>query len=179
MKILSKLLNVGNGTRQTARIAGESLLYAGGSAALASALMSSIFSVENFAKDNDTLNAAKKALDNYMIIGGAWALGSSAVMYGEYGHKGFVAGVLANGAMMAWLWVSYQNAFKRASERHGLNVAVSPSWLSHPTERVFHPGELQDNIFVSGGEASPYYNGIQKRNPTGPGYPVLNSWRKL
>lgn len=175
--------------KKNAKIAGEALMHAGLQAAWASVEMSSKFSILSFAKDQDTLQRAADALRGYLIIGSIWTLGSSAVLWSEYNSKGIIAGLLANIGVMGWITWSYLKAFDEASRRYNLqkpslfgspeyvgNNGIVTSWLPYPTERVFHPGELQDNIFISSnGESAPFYNGVQKRNPTGPGYPVLNT----
>jgi hypothetical protein len=106
--------------QKVAKIVGKSILLAGFLVALASVEMSSRFSVLNFAKSNDVLQNAANALSAFTVIGLIWAVGSTAVLYSSYAVPGFVAGVISNGIILAWIIVSYRAAFDRAASENGL-----------------------------------------------------------
>ena len=109
-------------TDSWAKIIGESIFYSSIQAAIGSVEMSSKFSVMNFSKDDETLQNAADALRNYMYIGTMWAFATVLVMYAAYGTKGAIAGLLANTLLMAWIYISYIMAFKRAAEKYNIKV---------------------------------------------------------
>lgn len=127
-------------------------------------------------KDEQTEKVARDAMNLALGLIGAMSAG----LYLVYNRKGLPAsiGTLAAGIGLYiyydWLLKEGDKIRNGQASRYSPSQPIQPSWLPYPTERVFHPGELQDNIFVSSnGESAPYYNGVQKRNPTGPGYPVF------
>jgi hypothetical protein len=122
----SEIDNVGRRDRtftrgqKIAKIVGKSILLAGFLVALASVEMSSRFSVLNFAKDDQILQNAANALSAFMFIGMIWAVGSTAVLYSSYGGPGVLAGIISNGIILAWIFLSYYAAFERAASERGL-----------------------------------------------------------
>jgi hypothetical protein len=111
-------------SRELAKIVGKGIFYASIQASIGSVELSSKFSVINFAKDQKTLDNAAKALRGYIIIGGIWTLGTVLSMYASYGTSGAVIGFLSNAVMMAWIIVSYIQAFKLAAANYGLKEPV-------------------------------------------------------
>lgn len=114
-----KTQSMSNG-QKAAKVIGKSILLAGFLVALGSVEMSSRFSVMNFSKDDDTLQRAADALSAFLVIGGIWALGSTAVLFASYRWVGATAGIVSNGIILAWIYVSYTTAFKKAAKTHNL-----------------------------------------------------------
>ena len=106
----------------TASIFGESLLLSSIQVALASVEMSSRFSVLNFSKDEETLQNACNALTSYIIIGSIFTSGAVLTLYASCGIKGAVICAGVNIAVMLWIVLSYTGAFKKASEKYGLET---------------------------------------------------------
>lgn len=102
------------------KLMGNAILLASIQASIGSVEMSSKFSVVNFSKDQNTLQAAADALTGYIFIGCIWMLGSVFISYGQYGWWGLVASLIANLVIMGWIILSYLQAFKIASKRYGL-----------------------------------------------------------
>lgn len=107
-------------SQKIAKIIGKSILLAGFLVALASVEMSSRFSVLNFAKNDDVLQNAANALSSFLFIGIVWSLGSTAVLFSSYGSAGLLAGVVSNGIILAWIYLSYMSAFMRAAKENNL-----------------------------------------------------------
>ena len=101
---------------------GDAILYSSISFAIASVEMSSKFSVKNFSKDNETLQNAADALSDYMKIGCLWAVGTTLVLYCNFGVQGAVTSVVMNSIIMVWIYTSYQKAFKLAATKNGLSL---------------------------------------------------------
>ncbi len=104
------------------KVFGKAILFASMQFAIGSVEMSSKFSVKNFSKDQETLNNAVDALADYIMIGIFWTLGTSMIFVANYGMTGLVANVVANVAIILWIYLSYQNAFNAAAKQHGLVV---------------------------------------------------------
>jgi hypothetical protein len=103
-----------------ARVIGKSLFLGSMTTAIASVEMSSKFSVKNFSKDQQTLNRAKQALTEYLMIGTVWLIATVLVQSAEYGWFGAVSALTANLVFMIWIYMSYQRAFKEAAQAHNL-----------------------------------------------------------
>jgi hypothetical protein len=102
------------------KIIGKALMLGSQQYALGSVLMSSTFSVRNFSKDQETLQAAADALVNYIYMGVLWTLSNVMVLGASYGTVGGVSAVVSNAAIMLWMYVAYLKAFKIAQDKHGL-----------------------------------------------------------
>jgi hypothetical protein len=102
------------------KIIGESLILAAIQTSLGSIELSSKYSVMNFSKDQDTLNGAMVALREYCLIAILWMVGTCAVLYSQFGWKGFVTGFVANNAVLVWIIISYMKCFKKAAIKYGL-----------------------------------------------------------
>lgn len=111
-----------NTKRKLPVIFGESLLLSSIQVALASVEMSSRFSVLNFSKDQETLQNAANALSSYVVIGVVFTIGSILTLYGSFGWLGFFISLFINIIVMAWIILSYCGAFKRAAEKHNLQM---------------------------------------------------------
>lgn len=111
-----------NGKQDLAKIIGKAILYASISFAIASCAMSSVFSVRNFTKDQRTLDNGVCALRDYMMIGIVWAIGTTLILYSSAKLTGAIAAVVMNAAIMAWIWWTYQKAFKECADKHKLEV---------------------------------------------------------
>lgn len=103
-----------------AKMFGKAIFYASIQFAAGSVEMSSKFSINSFAKDQDTLNKAAQALKGYMMIAALWTAGTMLVMYGNYGKTGAVVGFIANAGIVAWIYFSYIASFKEAARKHNL-----------------------------------------------------------
>lgn len=101
---------------------GDAILYSSISFAIASVEMSSKFSVKNFSKDNETLQNAADALSDYLKIGCLWAVGTTLVLYCNFGVQGAITSVVMNSIIIFWIYVSYQKAFKLAADKNNLNL---------------------------------------------------------
>ena len=102
------------------KIIGESLILAVAQLSLGSVELSSKYSVMNFSKDQATLQAASNSLTSYVVIGILWAIGSSLLLYSQFGMTGLLCGLTTNFSLMIWIVWSYMYSFKRAAETYGL-----------------------------------------------------------
>lgn len=102
------------------KIIGKAMMLGSQQYALGSVLMSSTFSVRNFSKDQETLQAAADALVNYMYMGIVWTLSNVLVLAATYGWSGGISATLSNIAIMGWMWTAYLKAFKIAQDKYGL-----------------------------------------------------------
>jgi hypothetical protein len=107
-------------TQNFSKILGNAILLASIQASIGSVEMSSKFSVINFSKDPETLQAASDALTGYIIIAIIWMFGAVLISYGQYGLMGLVTSFIANMIMILWILLSYAAAFNTASKRHGV-----------------------------------------------------------
>ena len=103
-------------------VIGQSILLASMQAAIGSVEMSSKFSVLSFAKDQDTLQRAADALTSYLIIAFIWTLGTSMILYSEFGNLGLFYSLLTNAVIVGWIFVSYWKAFQLAAKRNNLQM---------------------------------------------------------
>lgn len=102
------------------KLMGNAILLASIQASIGSVEMSSKFSVVNFSKDQNTLQAAADALTGYIFIGCIWMMGSVFINYGQYGLMGLIASLIANLVIMGWIVLSYMQAFNIAAKRYKL-----------------------------------------------------------
>ena len=100
------------------KMLGNSILLASIQASIGSVEMSSKFSVVNFAKDQDTLQAAADALTGYLIIACIWTLGSAMISFGQYSWPGLLTSLVANIVLVGWIFISYIQAFRVAIQRY-------------------------------------------------------------
>src|SRR5579872_5507917 len=100
-------------SHSAASLIGQSLFLAGMQFSIGSVEQSSRFSVENFSKDQSTLDNAASALSTYIIIGIIWTLATCLVLYSEFGKKGVIWGLITNAIFMAWIVISYWITFQR------------------------------------------------------------------
>jgi len=107
-----------NKTVNFSKVLGNAILLASIQASIGSVEMSSKFSVINFSKDPDTLQAASNALTGYVIIAFIWMIGAVLISYGQYGILGLITSFIANLIMILWIVISYIGAFSTASKRH-------------------------------------------------------------
>jgi hypothetical protein len=101
-------------------ITGKAILFASMQFAIGSVEMSSKFSVKNFSKDQTTLQHAADALSDYIFIGVIWTLGTCMMFWGNYGMRGAIINLIANLCIMAWIIISYKQAFTYACETGNL-----------------------------------------------------------
>ena len=102
------------------KMLGQSIFYSSIQAAIGSVEMSSKFSVINFCKDQETLQNAADALRSYMYIAGAWTIATMLVMYSQYGWVGALVGLISNMLYIAWIYLSYVQAFGKAADKYKL-----------------------------------------------------------
>lgn len=105
---------------ELATIIGESILFSSIQVSLGSVEMSSRFSVQNFSKDQETLQNAANALSAYLVIGIFWAVGTTLIMYSAHGKTGMIASISCNALILGWIWASYILAFQKAAKKNGL-----------------------------------------------------------
>ncbi len=104
------------------KMLGEAILHSSIQFAIGSVEMSSKFSVKNFSKDQETLQNAADALSDYMKIGIIWTIGVTIVLNCNYGLAGAITGILSNALIMIWIYISYDKAFKSATEKYKLQM---------------------------------------------------------
>lgn len=102
------------------KMLGNSILLASIQASIGSCEMSSKYSVVNFSKDQQTLQAAADALTGYLIVAFIWTIGSTMISYGQYSWPGFITSLIANLVLIGWLFFSYLQAFRVAATRYNL-----------------------------------------------------------
>lgn len=102
------------------KVIGKAIMLASQSFAIGSVTQSSVYSVRNFSKDQDTLNNAADALRVYMIIGALWTASNMMVLGASYGIRGVVAAGAFNAIIMYWIWDIYVAAFKEAAQKYNL-----------------------------------------------------------
>lgn len=105
---------------KTFEMFGDAILLASIQASIASVELSSKYSVVNFSKDQQTLQAASDALTGYLIIAFIWLLGSVSISYGKFGWQGLVTSLVANLILVGWIFFSYIQSFKIAASRYNL-----------------------------------------------------------
>jgi hypothetical protein len=108
--------------QKMAKVVGKSILLAGFLVALASVEMSSRFSVLNFSKTDEILQNAANALSAFLVIGMIWSFGSTLVLYSSYGSIGIISGIISNGIILSWIYLSYSAAFRRAAKENNLKI---------------------------------------------------------
>lgn len=99
-------------------------------ASIGSVEMSSKYSVINFSRDQNTLQAAADALSGYMIIAAVWMAGTCLLAFGQYGVWGLLINLIANGIMIAWIYFSYLHCFRTAAKKYHLKM---PSLFFRPS----------------------------------------------
>ena len=99
---------------------GEAILLASMQFAIGSVEMSSKFSVKNFSKDQETLQNAADALCDYLKIGVIWMIGVSILLQANYGIAGAVSAIICNLIIVIWVYTSYLQSFKIATEKYNL-----------------------------------------------------------
>jgi len=102
------------------KMIGKAILLASIQASIGSVEMSSKFSVINFSKDQETLQAAANALTGYIFIGTLWTVGAILISSAQYGKYGFITALIANLVMMGWIYWSYIYAFQCAVRKYNL-----------------------------------------------------------
>jgi hypothetical protein len=109
-----------NSRHKFAEMLGNSILFASIQASIGSVELSSKYSVVNFSKDQETLQAASDALTGYLIIAFIWTIGSAMISYGQYGIPGLITSLVANIVLVGWIFFSYLHCFKTAARRYNL-----------------------------------------------------------
>ena len=104
------------------KMLGEAILHSSIQFAIGSVEMSSKFSVKNFSKDQETLQNAADALSDYMKIGLMWTLGVTILLHCNYGIAGTITSILTNALIMIWIYISYDRAFRAATEKYKLKM---------------------------------------------------------
>lgn len=107
---------------QLLKVIGKAMMLGSQQYAIGSVLQSSVFSVTNFSKDQETLQSAADALKGYMYVGILWMVSNALVLGASYGARGAVAALAANGMVMAWIWIIYIKAFEKAKNMYGLQT---------------------------------------------------------
>jgi hypothetical protein len=102
------------------KMIGEAILLASIQFSIGSVEMSSKFSVKNFSKDQETLQNAADALSDYLKIGIFWTIGVAILEYSNFGPLGAITAVIANLLIMTWVYVSYLQSFRIASDKYKL-----------------------------------------------------------
>ena len=102
------------------KMIGEAILLASIQFSIGSVEMSSKFSVKNFSKDQETLQNAADALSDYLKIGIFWTIGVAILEFSNYGMLGAITAVITNLLIMTWVYVSYLQSFRIASDKYKL-----------------------------------------------------------
>lgn len=102
------------------KMIGQSIFYSSIQAAIGSVEMSSKFSINNFCKDQDTLQNAADSLRSYMLVALMWTIATMLVMYSMYQVPGLIVGFLSNMLYVGWIYFSYVHAFKKAAKKYNL-----------------------------------------------------------
>lgn len=102
------------------KIIGKAILLASMQFAIGSVEMSSKFSVINFSKDQQTLQRAFDALNEYMLIGLVWTVGVALIMYANYGKIGVISAIACNAVILGWIYISYKSSFRKAAKFNNL-----------------------------------------------------------
>lgn len=102
------------------KMIGNAILLASIQASIGSVEMSSKYSVINFSKDQDTLQAAANALTGYIMIAFVWMMGSAMISFGQYGTPGLISSVVANVVLVGWIYFSYLHSFRVAARKYRL-----------------------------------------------------------
>ncbi len=101
-------------------ILGEAILLSSMQFAIGSVEMSSKFSVKNFSKDQETIQCAADALSDYLIISIIWMIGTTLILYSNFGNIGIVLNIICNMIIILWIYFSYIKAFKEAATANKL-----------------------------------------------------------
>jgi hypothetical protein len=105
---------------------GEAIIFGSIQFSIGSVEMSSKFSVMNFAKDQETLQNAAYALTDYLRIALLWIVGTSLIMFSNFGHVGLTTNLIVNFIIVGWIVYSYHICFLKAAEKYNLKY---PSFL--------------------------------------------------
>lgn len=120
--MMSKKSEITINGHKHSEVIGQSILLASMQAAIGSVEMSSKFSVLSFAKDQDTLQRACDALSSYLIIALIWTVGTSLILYSEFGYLGLIYSFVTNAVIVGWIHISYWRAFGIAARRNNLQM---------------------------------------------------------
>ena len=104
---------------------GEAIVFASIQFSIGSVEMSSKFSVMNFSKDQETLQNAAYALTDYLKIALLWNVGTSLIMYSNFGLYGLIVNVIINAVIVGWIMYSYHICFQHAAKKYNLKY---PNW---------------------------------------------------
>jgi hypothetical protein len=113
---------VSKNNKLLAEIIGEAILLSSIQVSLGSVIMSSVFSIYSFAKDQVTLQKASDALSNYLVIACIWTFGTALTLFAKYGKQGLVYGILFNALIISWIYFTYRRAFRMVCQSHGLTM---------------------------------------------------------
>lgn len=102
------------------KMVGEAILLSSIQFSIGSVEMSSKFSVKNFSKDQETLQNAADALSDYLKIGIFWTIGVTILLYSNFGCNGAISAIIANAAIIIWVYASYITSFKMAAQKYNL-----------------------------------------------------------
>jgi hypothetical protein len=112
-------------------ILGEAILLSSMQFAIGSVEMSSKFSVKNFSKDQETIQCAADALSDYLIISIIWMIGTTLILYSNFGNIGIVLNIICNMIIILWIYFSYIKAFKEAATANKLKYpTMFSNWIS-------------------------------------------------
>ena len=107
-------------SKDNMKMLGEAILLASIQFSIGSVEMSSKFSVKNFSKDQETLQNAADALSDYLKIGIFWTIGVTIMLYANHGVAGAISAITINLLIIIWIYVSYIQSFKMASQKYNL-----------------------------------------------------------
>ena len=104
-------------SKRILKMLGEAILYSSIQFSIGSVEMSSKFSVKNFSTDQATLQNAADALMDYIKVSFIWTLGVTLLLYSKYGILGALSSLIANTAVVLWIYFSYMSAFRYAVDK--------------------------------------------------------------
>jgi len=107
---------------QIGEICGEALLFGAVQAALAALEMGSRFAVVKSCRTQDVIDNGMTCLHNYLFLAFLWTMGTSLILYGNYGIVGFIIGFIANLLYIIWIYYEYSTIFANAAKKYKLNI---------------------------------------------------------
>ena len=105
-------------------ILGEAILLSSMQFAIGSVEMSSKFSVRNFSKDQKTIQCAADALSDYLIISIIWTVGTTLILYSNFGAIGMWINIICNLVIVGWIYFSYVKSFREAATANELKMPI-------------------------------------------------------
>jgi hypothetical protein len=107
---------------KTIKVLGKAILLGALQSSIGSVELSSTYSINNFSKDQATLQRGADSLSAYIVIGTLWTIGCMAILGAQYSWEGALFAFGINAAMMLWLICRYIRTFQQVVEREKLQM---------------------------------------------------------